>query len=565
MRKYTTLTLLPLLAASIVVSIFAPVSYASNNKIISDSVFINEYAMSEAQINSFINSFPGSCLLPQNYPSNLSPYTFYEPNSYFDHGSRPTTPARIISKMSSYYHINPQVILTTLEKENGLVSGNAIGGCAAWHYNSAMGYNCPDTLTLHTYANLGISNTCVERESNAGFARQVNHAAWQLRFDEERAYGNISWGDDGSVYYYGRMTQGWRSRVAGGASTYYDGYTTIDGQAVYLENGSTAALYNYTPHFNSFERIFTNWFGSTQNFILPGCIQATNTSLSCVWRLIATSDSSNLYVIDYATAQSLVSSGKYQYSGFAFLTRNPYAPQAGNIPVYSVTVGSGNLLTTSQNEYDTLRNNGYKVNSIVFYADPPGSNSGYPVFRLSGPSGHVFTSSESERKNYLSQGYVDEGVAFTALSPVKQETAPPADQLLVYRFAGMPSGRHFWTTDLNERDSMILSGYTYEGVAWKAYNNSSTGSPVYRLSTPVLKKHLFTVDENEKNVLLASSSWVYEGVAWYANTVAPNQKPTYRLYLKNNAENFLTNDANERSILLRSGIANDEGTVWYNP
>lgn len=243
------------------------INYDTSN-IIDDSVFTNESSMTEAQIQSFINQFPGSCLLSQNYPSGISTASFKAPIDYWTYSTSDSSPAHIIYWAANYYHLNPQVILTTLEKEENLVTGNQ--GCSQSRYNSAMGYNCPDNLTLHDYADIGIFNTCVVRESNAGFARQVSHATWQLRFDEERAYGNVDWGGDGSVTYSGRMTQGYRARVSGGSLAYYDGYTTIDGVAVYISNGSTAALYNYTPHFNSFYSIFTSWFGSTYSNIYQG-------------------------------------------------------------------------------------------------------------------------------------------------------------------------------------------------------------------------------------------------------------------------------------------------------
>lgn len=248
---------------SLVVGLANPqTAFADLGNLISDSTLANTGSMTEQQIDNFINSFPNSCLNPRNYPAGLSPVTFLEPLSYFDYGGN-TSPARIIRRAANLYGINPQVILTTLEKEQNLVTGNA--GCATWRYNSAMGYNCPDGSenALKDYPNIGIYRTCVARESNAGFSRQVNHAAWQFIFDMNRAYGRTDWGGDGSVHYYGRMTEGWRARVAGGPQSYYDGYTMIDGQAIYLSNGATAALYNYTPHINSFKRIFTSWFGDS--------------------------------------------------------------------------------------------------------------------------------------------------------------------------------------------------------------------------------------------------------------------------------------------------------------
>lgn len=248
---------------SLVVGLANPqTAFADLGNLISDSTFVNTGSMTEQQIDNFINSFPKSCLIPRNYPAGLSPVTFLEPTSYFDYGGN-TSPARVIWKAANLYGISPQVILATLEKEQNLVTGNA--GCATWKYNSAMGYNCPDGSenALKDYPNIGIYRTCVARESNAGFSRQVNHAAWQLIFDMNRAYGRTDWGGDGSVYYYGRMTEGWRARVAGGPQSYYDGYVMIDGQAIYLSNGATASLYNYTPHINNFKRIFTSWFGDS--------------------------------------------------------------------------------------------------------------------------------------------------------------------------------------------------------------------------------------------------------------------------------------------------------------
>jgi len=243
-----------------------PVSDANaedKGNLISNTVFTNQSTMNESQIQNFINSFPQSCLLPQNQPSGLSPVTFKEPLSYFTYGND-VSPARIIWKASQMYGLNPQVLLATLEKEQNLVSGAA--GCAVWKYNSSLGYNCPDGSenALKDYPNIGVYRTCVAQESNATFSRQVNRASWQLRFDKERAEGNINWGGDGNVWYYGRMTQGNRARQAGQPATYYDGYTVIDGVSIYLANGATASLYNYTPHFNNFYTIFTRWFGSTQ-------------------------------------------------------------------------------------------------------------------------------------------------------------------------------------------------------------------------------------------------------------------------------------------------------------
>jgi len=273
MKKFALLSISAILLVStftlIVPQHNVSADYDKGN-IMDDIVFQNESSMTEQQINEFINRFPKSCLLPANYPGGLGSATFLTPINYWTYGASNSSPAYIINWAAKYYHLNPQVILTTLEKEQNLITGSI--GCSTTRYNSAMGYNCPDGSenSLKNYPDLGIYNTCVASAGNAGFVRQVNHAAWQLRFDQERANGNTGFGGDGSVTYVGRMTQGYRARIEGGTLVYYDGYTTIDGTSVYLRNGTTAALYNYTPHFNSFYAIFTNWFGSTYGAVYNG-------------------------------------------------------------------------------------------------------------------------------------------------------------------------------------------------------------------------------------------------------------------------------------------------------
>ncbi|MEO5950645.1 MAG: hypothetical protein ABIQ04_04310 [Candidatus Saccharimonadales bacterium] len=535
---------------------------ASQSDIISDGVFGNEDAMSEDQINNFINAFSGSCLRPSNYPAGLSPATWNEPISYTVYGGD-VSAARIIWKSAKLYHINPQVILATLEKEQGIVSGNARYGCSRTVYNSAMGYNCPDSSenALKSYPNIGIGDdqkTCVQREQNATFSRQVNHAAWQLSFDAHRAYGDISWLDDGAVTYGGFMTQGNRARVQNGSIQYYDGIANIDGTSIQVANGPTAALYNYTPHFNSFETIFTRWFGTTHTTNIPGCDAATNTSLSCVWKA-RKPDGSEVITTSFGDINYYVNNLGYGYVGMIFLSRNQISPSSGNIPVYAMTKSSGaTFLTTNLTEYNALSGS-FTPNGILFYADPANSNSGYSVYRLynSQNQQHVWTT----RPYDYPSSYVSEGVVFSALSPVIQEVAPAQGQNLVYRFRNLPNNVHFWTTDVNERDSMIRAGYTYDGVGWKSVQGQ-TGTVVYRMYSDGLKQHLYTTSWPEVHDLATNHNWQYEGVAMYA---ASNGTPVFRLYRPQTGEHFYTTDSNERQFLISQGVFLDEGIAWYQP
>jgi len=296
---------------------------------------------------------------------------------------------------------------------------------------------------------------------------------------------------------------------------------------------------------------------------LPGCNEATNTVLSCVWRLTNLATGDQALTTSLAERNLLVSKG-WQFQMNAFFGINNVAPQPGNVPVYRLENNAGaSFLTIDANERNFLIAIGYKDKGIDFYADPIGANSGYPVYRLysSSKDRHIWTPNVAEVNSLLNQGYVSEGIAFMSVSKYRRETAPPAGQQLVYRFGDMPGNSHFWTTSLAERDEMIRVGYHYEGVAWNA-STSTTTVPIYRLYSAPMKKHLYTKDLNEKNVLSATSTWAYEGIAYYTSST-PTAKPIYRLYSPITTNHLLTKDLNERNVLIQVGTFRDEGIAWY--
>jgi hypothetical protein len=264
------------------------VSAATFNRsnIIDNQVFDNNNSMSAAQINNFLNNFPNSCISPNSGFQAIDP-NGYSPSAGYSYGNF-TSAGQVLYDAAQAYHINPQVLLVTLQKEQSLVSGgSSICNDPSQHpYAAAVGYGCPDSGTIHSYSNVNlyqrngvmvtnVSSTCVNSSSKVGFTQQVIRAAWLLKFGEQRSQGNINWAeihgswdnsDDPQTCYGGPMTQGTFKICPGGSSSYYDGYYTIDGSSIYLQNGATAALYWYTPHFSgnqNFFNLFTTWFGST--------------------------------------------------------------------------------------------------------------------------------------------------------------------------------------------------------------------------------------------------------------------------------------------------------------
>ncbi len=223
------------------------------NNLMSDAIFDATGTMSTAQIQAFLNRYPNSCLRNYSAPRPID-YSTYGANA---------SAADIIHTSALLYGVNPQVLIVTLEKEQTLVTGGA--GCADWRYWSAMGYDCPDGGSRYNYPDKGIYGTCVAAERHAGFSAQVNHGAWQLQFNRQRAVGNLNWRGNQNIPNYGFYTQGYRRQSAGAPLLYYNGVATIDGQSVTMTNGPTATLYTYTPHISAnqtFVQLFTNWFGS---------------------------------------------------------------------------------------------------------------------------------------------------------------------------------------------------------------------------------------------------------------------------------------------------------------
>lgn len=230
------------------------------NNLIDDSVFDNTATMNAAQIDAFLNGFPNSCISTNNHYQAADP-TGYSPSTGFTYGGN-VSAGTIIYHAAQAYDLNPQVIISTLEKESSVVSGSASYHCT--YLNTSMGYDCPD------------SGSCPRNPATeSGFSKQIIHAAWLMKFGEQRSEGNTGWSiqkpgwnnsDDPSTYYGGPMTQGTLSRCASCSATYFDGYTSIDGTSVHMDTGATATLYWYTPHFHGnqlFVSIFESWFGST--------------------------------------------------------------------------------------------------------------------------------------------------------------------------------------------------------------------------------------------------------------------------------------------------------------
>lgn len=204
--------------------------------IMSDYVMSNYTSMTESEIQAFLDS-KKSCnhaiSREASYMhdmgndtwgytnSNGNTLTFHVLNGYavcladerFGDGiaiGSGDTAAHIIWQTAQDYHINPQVLLVLLEKEQGLLTDDIPNN---YQYRAATGYGCPDTAPCN--------------EAYYGFKNQVRKAASLFR----------------TV-----LDGGWTNYPVGNNYIKYNPSAECGGSMVYVENLATSALYRYTPY-----------------------------------------------------------------------------------------------------------------------------------------------------------------------------------------------------------------------------------------------------------------------------------------------------------------------------
>jgi hypothetical protein len=308
-KRIILFTLTALLCVGMFSSSYQSASAESldSGNVINDGIFNASGSMSASSIDTWLNGFAGSCISP-NSGFRAPAVTGYSPNTGYTYGGL-TTAGVVISTAAQVYGINPQVQLVRQQSEQGLVRGDGTYGCGALAMSAAMGYRCAESNGLTSYTidskngappSMGggafgttTVQSCVSKLSAVGFSAQVILGSWQLTFDEHRSEGQNNWyvnipgcdnSDDLGFCYTNRVpnTNGRKIYLCPnnqGTFAAYGGQYSIDGQTITIQNGATAAMYNYTPHVQTrFYNLFTGWFGSTQGVgeILNNSL-ATNT------------------------------------------------------------------------------------------------------------------------------------------------------------------------------------------------------------------------------------------------------------------------------------------------
>ena len=223
-----------------------------DNKIISDTDFLNIGSMDAGAIQSFLTNH-SSFLAGYSEGGRSAAQIIYDA-AHGANDASGTYNGIVIN--SSTGTVNPEVILATLQKEQSLITRTDNN---AWAMLASMGYACYSGVK-----NDNNGNGCAD--AYEGFTKQVENGAWQLRYSLERAKGQ------GLDYQVGQT------------------FTTSDGYTVTLMDAATASLYRYTPYvftgnFNFYNN-FNSWFGShpdvqandTDNFTLETYINSQTIS-----------------------------------------------------------------------------------------------------------------------------------------------------------------------------------------------------------------------------------------------------------------------------------------------
>ncbi|MBR6459029.1 MAG: right-handed parallel beta-helix repeat-containing protein [Actinomycetaceae bacterium] len=158
----------------------------------------------------------------------------------------------------------------------------------------------------------------------------------------------------------------------------------------------------------------------------------------------------------------------------------------------------------------------------------------------------------------------DNGCAAAQPKPVPVEKKCSGKQVFRLYNPGI-GGKHHYTLDQNEKNVLVSKyGWQYEGVAWCAPKSGTKGYEVYRLYNPVSSAHHYTMDSHEKSVLTAQHGWRYEGVAWYSDPKKSVElRRLYNQNLPQPAQHHYTTDTNEWNVLIAQHGWKAEGTAWY--
>lgn len=186
----------------------AAVTGYNASELMSDEVIFDTTTMTQASIQKFLQDKSPRCsgaLCLKNFTVTTRVKDANELCSKYTAVTNEKASA-IIYKVSQACKVNPQVLLTILQKEQSLVTSTT---ATSANYRAATGYSCPDNASCNP--------------AYAGFFMQVISAARQLHLAPNYPVGTAT-------------------------AIAYSPNATCGSLTLTLKNKATAALYSYTPY-----------------------------------------------------------------------------------------------------------------------------------------------------------------------------------------------------------------------------------------------------------------------------------------------------------------------------
>ena len=152
----------------------------------------------------------------------------------------------------------------------------------------------------------------------------------------------------------------------------------------------------------------------------------------------------------------------------------------------------------------------------------------------------------------------------------------PVGSRPVYQFWSVALRSHFWTIQESEKRRLLStdsrSVWDYDGIAFYAYARADARPGlhgVHRFWSPEQSRHLYTMDEREKQTILGESStgtWEYEDVAFYAfgaDGRPADTVPVYRVSGRARGDSWEVGRREPRADT--DGNAGTRTVAWYVP
>ena len=147
------------------------------------------------------------------------------------------------------------------------------------------------------------------------------------------------------------------------------------------------------------------------------------------------------------------------------------------------------------------------------------------------------------------------GVTFAPVITASTET--------IYSVYNPYTGEIVYTPDAAEKNALVSSGWTDQGILWDTSKDPTVAAPVYRLYNPITGEHFYTINQNEV-IACAKMGFTFEGSAFHV-PLKGKLIPVYRMFCSKvaaGAHRFVE-DETEVARLEATGNWVKEGIAWY--